>query len=271
MAVSFPNHPEGNAMAKDDTTADSLADSVDDALLAKTRPPIGAMVLLGIAAGAQIGFGAIGYLVAQAGAEPGGATQLLSGLAFSVGLMLVMVTGTQLFTGNTMLVLPAAQDRLGMGETLRDWSVVWAANLIGSVAIAALFVASGATGATGAIGQAALKTADSKLAKDWVELLASGVLANMLVCLAVWMATGAQSVAGKIVGVIGPVTLFVAAGFEHSVANMTLLPIAWGIDPAAVPISALLGNLLLATAGNIVGGSLVAIVLAAGHRTLKSG
>ncbi|MGN7159323.1 formate/nitrite transporter family protein [Sphingomonas sp. SAFR-052] len=259
-------------MAKDDATADTLADNVDDAMLAKTRPPIGAMVLLGIAAGAQIGFGAIGYLVAQAGAEPGGATQLMSGLAFSVGLMLVMVTGTQLFTGNTMLVLPAAQDRLRVGETLRDWSVVWAANLIGSVAIAALFVASGATGAIdGAVGQAALKTADSKLAKDWVELLASGVLANMLVCLAVWMATGAQSVAGKIVGVIGPVTLFVAAGFEHSVANMTLLPIAWGIDPAAVPISALLGNLLLATAGNIVGGSLVAIVLAAGHRTLKSG
>lgn len=259
-------------MAKDDATADTLADSVDDALLAKTRPPVGAMLLLGIAAGAQIAFGAIGYLVAQAGATPGGATQLLSGVAFSIGLMLVMVTGTQLFTGNTMLVLPAAQDRLGIGETVRDWAIVWVANLIGSLTIAALFVASGAPHAIdGAVGQAALKTADAKLAKDWVELLASGVLANMLVCLAVWMATGAQSVAGKIVGVIGPVALFVAAGFEHSVANMTLLPIAWGIDPAAVPMTALIGNLLLVTAGNIVGGSLVAIVLAAGHRTLANG
>jgi len=258
-------------VAQDDATADSLADSVDDAMLAKTRPPIGAMLLLGLAAGAQIGFGAIGYLLAQAGMPPGGATQLLSGVAFSVGLMLVMVTGTQLFTGNTMLVLPAAQDRLGVGETLRDWTVVWIANLIGSLVIAALFVASGAPQAIdGAVAAAALKTADTKLAKDWVELLASGVLANMLVCLAVWMATGAQSVAGKIIGVIGPITLFVAAGFEHSVANMTLLPIAWGIDPAAVPISALLGNLLLATAGNIVGGSLVALVLAAGHRTLRT-
>ncbi len=258
-------------MAKEDATADTLADSVDDALLAKTRPPVGAMLLLGIAAGAQIAFGAIGYLLAQAGSAPGGATQLLSGVAFSVGLMLVMVTGTQLFTGNTMLVLPAVQDRLGIGETVRDWTIVWVANLIGSLVIAALFVASGAPHAIdGAVGQAALKTADTKLAKDWVELFASGVLANMLVCLAVWMATGAQSVAGKIVGVVGPVTLFVAAGFEHSVANMTLLPIAWAIDPAAVPATAMAGNLLLATAGNIVGGSLVAIVLAAGHRTLNT-
>ncbi len=256
-------------MAEDDATADTLADSVDDAMLAKTRPPVGAMLLLGVAAGAQIAFGAIGYLIAQAGVAPGGATQLLSGIAFSVGLMLVMVTGTQLFTGNTMLVLPAAQDRLGVGETLRDWAIVWVANLIGSIVIAALFVASGATHAIdGAVGAAALKTADTKLAKDWVELLASGVLANMLVCLAVWMATGAKSVAGKIASVIGPVTLFVAGGFEHSVANMTLLPIAWGIDSAAVPMAALLGNLLLVTAGNIVGGSLVAITLAAGHRTL---
>ncbi len=256
-------------MADSDATADTLADDVDDALLAKTRPPLGAMLLLGIAAGAQIAFGGIGYLLAQAGGAPGGATQLLSGLAFSVGLMLVMVTGTQLFTGNTMLVLPAAQDRLGIGETIRDWSVVWIANLIGSLVIAALFVASGAAQAIdGAVAQAALKTADTKLGKEWAEVLASGVLANMLVCLAVWMATGTRSVAGKIVAVIGPVTLFVAAGFEHSVANMALLPIAWGIDPVAVPPGALVGNLLLATAGNIVGGSLVAITLAAGHRTL---
>lgn len=256
-------------MAQDDVTADTLADSVDDAMLAKTSPPFGAMILLGIAAGAQIGFGAIGYLVAQAGMAPGGATQLLSGIAFSVGLMLVMVTGTQLFTGNTMLVLPAAQDRLGIGETLRDWSIVWVANLVGSLVVVALFVASEAPHAIdGAVGQAALKTAHSKLAKDWIALLASGVLANMLVCLAVWMATGAKTVAGKIAAVAGPVALFVAAGFEHSVANMTLLPIAWALDHAAVPVESLLGNLLLVTAGNIVGGSLVAITLAAGHRVL---
>ncbi|MEP9401375.1 formate/nitrite transporter family protein [Sphingomonas sp. VNH70] len=249
-----------------DATAAELADTIDDAMLAKTRPPVGAMLLLGIAAGAQIGFGAIGYLIAQAAGTPGGALQLLSGVAFSVGLMLVMVTGTQLFTGNTMLVLPAAQERLGIGETLRDWAVVWVANLVGSIAIAALFVASGATQAIdGAVGEAALKTAATKLGKDGGALLASGVLANMLVCLAVWMATGAKSIGGKIVAVIGPVTLFVAAGFEHSVANMTLLPIAALLDPAAVPIGGLAYNLLLATAGNILGGSAVAIVLAAGH------
>ncbi len=257
-------------MAEADATADALADELDDAMLAKTRPPLGAIALLGIAAGAQIAFGAIGYLVAQAAGEANGATQLLSGVAFSVGLMLVMITGTQLFTGNTMLVLPAAQDRLGIGETMRDWSVVWLANLAGSLAIAGLFVASGAAGALdGAVGAAAMKTAATKLDKDWLQLLASGVLANMLVCLAVWMATGAKSVGGKIAGVIGPVALFVAAGFEHSVANMSLLPIAWLLDPTAVPVGAMLGNLLLATAGNIAGGALVAITLGAGHRILN--
>ncbi|KQN37286.1 formate/nitrite transporter family protein [Sphingomonas sp. Leaf407] len=255
-----------------DTTAAELADTIDDAMLAKTRPPLGAMALLGIAAGAQIGFGSIGYLVAQAGGTPGGAVQLLSGVAFSVGLMLVMVTGTQLFTGNTMFVLPAAQDRLSIGETLRDWSVVWIANLVGSIAVAALFVAAGGPQAIdGAVGAAALKTATTKLGKDWVELIASGMLANMLVCLGVWMATGAKSIGGKIAAVIGPVALFVAAGFEHSVANMSLLPIAWGIDPQAVPIGAAAFNVALATLGNILGGSVVAIVLAAGHRKLRQG
>ncbi len=255
-----------------DATAAELADTIDDAMLAKTRPPLGATALLGIAAGAQIGFGGIGYLVAQAAGTPGGALQLLSGLAFSVGLMLVMVTGTQLFTGNTMLVLPAAQERLSIGETLRDWSVVWIANLVGSLVIAALFVASGAAQAIdGAVGEAAMKTASTKLGKDAVELIASGMLANMLVCLAVWMATGAESIGGKIVAVIGPVTLFVAAGFEHSVANMALLPIAWGVDPQAVPIGGTAFNIALATFGNILGGSLVAILLAAGHRKLKQG
>ncbi len=253
----------------DDATAETLADSVDDAMFAKSRPPVGRMALLGIGAGAQIAFGAIGYLVGHAAMPANGATQLLSGLAFSVGLMLVMVTGTQLFTGNTMLVLPAAQARLGVGETVRDWAIVWSANLIGSIVIAALFVASGATGALdGAVGRAALATAETKLGKDWAEVIASGILANMLVCLAVWMAIGAKSVGGKIAGVIGPVTLFVAAGFEHSVANMALLPIAWGVDPGAVPAGALVANLVLATTGNIIGGSLVAVVLAAGHGTL---
>ncbi len=253
----------------DDATAEPLAAAVGDAMLAKDRPPMSAMALLGIGAGAQIGFGSIGYLVAQSAMTPGGATQWLSGVAFSVGLMLVMVSGTQLFTGNTMLVLPVAQHRLGMAATVRDWSLVWIANLIGSIVIAALFVAAHAPDAIdGAVGRAALATADTKLGKDWTTLLASGVLANILVCLAVWMAIGAKSVGGKIAGVIGPVALFVAAGFEHSVANMSLLPIAHLIDPAAVPIGGIAANLAWVTVGNIVGGSLVAIVLAAGHRTL---
>lgn len=255
----------------DDATAQPLADSIDDAMVAKTSPPAGAMALLGIAAGAQIAFGAIGYLVVHGITGPAsGPLQLLSGLAFSVGLMMVMVTGSQLFTGNTMLTLPLVERDVTLSTTLRAWAIVWVANLVGSVIIAALFVASGAAQALdGTIAAAAMSTAATKTGKSWIELVSSGMLANMLVCLAVWMAIGSKTVAGKVIAVAGPVTLFVAAGFEHSVANMTLLPIAWFLDPAAVAPIGIVRNLVLATIGNIIGGSLVALVLAGGHRTLE--
>ncbi|WP_314373490.1 formate/nitrite transporter family protein [Sphingomonas paucimobilis] len=109
----------------------------------------------------------------------------------------------------------------------------------------------------------------SKVAKSSGMLIASGILANMLVCLAVWMASGATTVAGKIVAVIAPITLFVAAGLEHSIANMTLLPLGWALDPAAVPIGGIAHNLALSTLGNLIGGGAIALLLGAGHGALK--
>lgn len=254
-----------------DTTGEALAGSVADTMAERATAGIGAILWLGVAAGMQIGFGGIAYLVASAGMASGmGATHLLAGLAFSSGLMLVMVTGTHLFTGHAMLSLPLAQGRVtGMGLA-RALGLVWLANLVGSLIVVGLFVAAGGPEAVdGTVAAVARETALAKVAKPGGTLIASGILANMLVCLAVWMASGAETVMGKIVAVIAPVTLFVAAGFEHSIANMTLLPLGWALDPAKVPIAGIAHNLALSTLGNLIGGGAIALLIGAGHGALE--
>lgn len=254
-----------------DTTGEPLAGTIADTMAERGTAGMGAVLWLGIAAGMQIGLGGIAYLIASAGMPSGmGATHLLAGLAFSSGLMLVMVTGTHLFTGHAMLSLSIVQRRVtGMGLA-KAWGLVWFANLVGSLIVVGLFLASGGVEAVdGAVAAVARETAMAKTAKSSGTLIASGILANMLVCLAVWMASGAETVAGKIVAVIAPVTLFVAAGFEHSIANMTLLPLGWALDPIGVPIGGIAHNLALSTLGNLIGGGAIALLLGAGHEALK--
>ncbi|WP_322965023.1 formate/nitrite transporter family protein [Sphingomonas fuzhouensis] len=254
-----------------DTSGEPLAATVADALAERGEAGIASILWLGIAAGVQIGFGGIAYLVASAGMPSGaGATHLLAGLAFSSGLMLVMVTGAHLFTGHAMLSLPLAQGRVtGMG-LVKALGLVWLANLIGSLIVVGLFIAAGGPEAMdGTVAAVARETAMTKVAKPGGTLIASGILANMLVCLGVWMASGATTVAGKIVAVIAPVTLFVAAGFEHSIANMTLLPLGWALDPAEVSLGGIAHNLALSTLGNLIGGGAIALLLGAGHGALK--
>ena len=249
----------------------AIAEKAAEALAAKADQPWPRMVALAIAAGGFIAFGAIAYLIVQAGgAAVSGPTQLLSGVAFSVGLILVMVTGTELFTGNTMMVLPIATGSVTAARVAGAWLLVWAGNLVGSVTVAGLFVAAGGLeGLEGTIGDAAAATMDSKLDKSALATLTSGVLANMLVCLAVWMAMFARTLSGKVAVIVGPVAIFVAAGFEHSIANMSLLPIGWAADPnSPVPWGAGLRNLAFSTAGNVIGGASISLILAYGHRKL---
>ncbi|WP_448503075.1 formate/nitrite transporter family protein [Sphingomonas sp.] len=226
------------------------------------------MIVLAILAGAFIGFGSIGFLIAQAvGGASGGATQLLSGLAFSVGLILVMLTGAELFTGNTMFVLPAVRGILTPGRVLAAWSVVWLGNLGGSVALAILFVvAGGGDGVDGRVADAAIEVATGKVDKNVGALLASAVLANTLVCLAVWCSMAARSVPSKVLGIVGPITLFVAAGLEHSIANQSLLPIAWLLqNDGTITLAGIVRNLAWSTMGNIIGGATVALTLGYAH------
>lgn len=200
-----------------------------------------------------------------------GPSRLLGGLAFCLGLILVVVAGAELFTGNNLIVMAWASGRVPLSGLLANWAVVYVGNFAGALATAGLVFLSGshAFGA-GAVGAQALATAVHKCQLGFAQAVALGILCNGLVCLAVWLTYSARSTTDKIAAILFPVTAFVAAGYEHSVANMYLIPFGWLLkqfDPAWVAANAphldlsaltlegfLLRNLLPVTLGNIIGG-----------------
>jgi formate/nitrite transporter len=249
----------------EDPTGAEIAEDAPNALGGKAEQSWPRMAALAVAAGVLIGFGGIAFLIVQATPAVTGAVQLLSGLAFSAGLMMVMVTGAELFTGNVMFALPVATGRLSPARLAGAWTVVWLGNLVGSLVVALLFRwAGGLEGLDSAVGEAAVRIAEGKLAKGTGTTIASGVLANVLVCLAVWMAMGAGSLSAKAVALAAPVTVFVAAGFEHSVANMSLIPMGL-FAGAEGDVAGFARNLALSTVGNVVGGIAVALGLGIAH------
>jgi formate/nitrite transporter len=235
------------------------------------------LAVLAVLAGAYIAWGGLFYLVALAGAEalPFGVGQVLGGLVFSLGLILVLVGGAELFTGNTLLVVAWAEGRAGFAPVIAALGLAWAMNFAGSVAVAALAFAAGVHEAGGgAVGAAALQVAEKKSELAFGTALASGIAANILVCLAVWLAFGARSAADKVLVIVPPIAAFVALGLEHSIANMSLIPFGWmvlegadaefwaeaGLDPSAygaIGLDGLIGNLVPVTIGNVIGGVLV--------------
>lgn len=229
------------------------------------------ILVLGFLAGVFIAFGSVAFLVVQAvpdGAVPFGILQFASGVAFSLGLILVMIAGAELFTGNTLMLGRWYAGVSGVPAILRAWALAWIGNLAGSVFVVALFVAAGGHEAgEGLLAAAALDTGGEKTAKGAGAIFASGILANMLVCLAVWMTFAARSTQGRILALVPPIATFVAAGLEHSVANMSLIPMglamAWmgegGVADPALTMGGFLVNLLWSSLGNIVGGGLIAL------------
>jgi formate/nitrite transporter len=239
---------------------------------------------LGILAGAFIALGAMFFTLVMTQSGLGfGPARLLGGMAFSLGLILVVVGGAELFTGNNLIVMAWTHGRVTTRALMRNWTLVYVANLIGALGTVALVAASGhlALGDQ-AVGVQALKIAVAKVNIPLVEAFFRGVLCNVLVCLAVWLCFAARDVTGKILAIVFPISAFVALGFEHSIANMYLIPAGMlaAADPAIVqasglPASALAGldvaglarNLLPVTLGNIVGGGvLVAAVYALIYR-----
>jgi formate/nitrite transporter len=227
------------------------------------------LLVLGFLAGVFIAFGSMFALVVMSvpeGSVPFGLVQLLAGLVFSLGLILVMIAGAELFTGNTLMVTLWLQESHGWGAIGRAWGLAYVGNLAGSLFVVTLFVVAGGHEAgDGLFAAAAADLAGEKTSMGAGALLASGILANMLVCLAVWMTFAAKSVQGKIVALVPPIAAFVAAGLEHSVANMSLIPMGlaahWTAGAAAdasLGIGGFAWNLLWSTTGNVVGGAIIA-------------
>lgn len=228
---------------------------------------------LAVLAGAFIAFGAVfsTTVATGAGALPYGLARLLVGLSFCLGLVLVLVGGAELFTGNNLIVMAWASRRVTTRELLRNWLVVYLGNLVGALGVAVLVVLAGHHAmAGGEVGRTALRLAAAKLTYPPGQAIALGVLCNILVCLAVWLSFSARTTTDRILALVLPIAAFVAAGFEHSVANMYFIPVALLIeahDPAFVAQSGVdlhaLGwgtlwtrNLLPVTFGNILGGVL---------------
>jgi formate transporter len=237
-----------------------------------------ALVVLGVLAGAFIALGAIFMTVVLTGAEglPWGVARLLAGIVFSLGLILVIVGGAELFTGDSLMIVAYASRRITLGALLRAWSLVYAGNIVGAVGTAALVFLAGHYGfAGGALGKTALAVATAKAALPTVQLFFLAVLCNVLVCLAVWMSFGGRTTTDKVTVIVPPIAAFVAAGFEHSIANLYLLPYGLAIKAWAGPefwtalglnagaaypdltVGSALHNIVVATLGNLVGGSLM--------------
>jgi formate/nitrite transporter len=251
---------------------EQVAQRVQSIGVAKARLPFLSLAMLGVLAGAFIGLGALYFvLVASDPALGFAASRVLGGVCFSLGLLLVVVAGAELFTGNNLLAIAWADGQLSTWEVLYNWSVVCAANLVGAAGLAALVFLSGHAGMNGgAIGRATLEIAAAKCSLPFWEAFFRGVLCNVLVCMAVWMTFAGRSVADKLVAIVFPISAFVAAGFEHSIANMYLIPLAmllkdagWALPAGgeAIGWAGLARNLVPVIAGNLVGGSvLVALV-----------
>ena len=239
-----------------------IAQRVQDTGVAKARLPIHALLMLGMLAGAFIGLGSLYYvIVASDPVLPLALQRVLGGLVFSLGLLLVVVAGAELFTGNNLIAMAWAEGKVTTGELLFNWFVVCCANFAGALVLDSIVLLSGHAEAYAPIY---LKIAAAKTSLGLVQAFFSGVMCNVLVCMAVWMTLAGRSVVDKAVAIVFPISAFVAAGFEHSVANMYFIPLGMMLQAAAgqaVDLSGLARNLVPVIAGNLVGGSvLVALV-----------
>ena len=237
-----------------------VARRVRDVGVAKARLDAASTFALAVLAGAFISLGALLFTVVITGSALGfGPTRLVGGAAFSLGLILVIVAGAELFTGNNLLAMAWASRLIPFRSVLRNWAIVYLGNLVGSLATVALVHVGGVDEfGGGAVGLTVQAIARHKLALGVPQMLALAILCNGLVCLAVWISMAARSVTDKVLAIVFPIAAFVAIGFEHSVANMFLLPwaaLTQGLDGALIAGATL--NIAVVTLGNILGGSVL--------------
>ncbi|MXW42040.1 MAG: formate/nitrite transporter family protein [Acidimicrobiia bacterium] len=257
-------------------TPEEIARKIKRAGIGKAKFDLIQTSILGLMAGAFIGLGGVFALTMAANPELGtGPTRLLLGLAFSLGLFLVVVTGSELFTGNNLMVASFFSRRISGKELTRNWSLAFVANLAGALIVVFLVYFSRWWAQVDYTFSArTIQVANNKVHLSFGTAFMRGLLANILVCLAVWMAVAGRSLVDKMIGIVLPITAFVAAGFEHSIANMFFLPLGWlvSLDSNALAAASLnetdvnrlnlawiSHNLFAVTLGNIVGGALVGL------------
>jgi formate/nitrite transporter len=249
----------------------------------KAKSPIGRLLLLGGLAGLFIGLGAAASSMAAHGIGDTGTARLVTGLVFPVGLVLVVLLGAELFTGNVLMLNALLDRKIGWRGLLRNWGLVYLGNLIGALILAAALAFGGELGIGGGdLAVYTAKVAAAKASLPWLNAFTLGIFCNLLVCAAIYLALTAKTTAGKILAIWPPIAAFVIAGFEHCVANMYYIPagimalanpaysqkiIEAGVDVGALGVEAfLVNNLIPVTLGNIVGGAALGLVLYFAHK-----
>jgi formate/nitrite transporter len=272
-----PQHPQPAAQPQmfgfDAFTPKEIAQKVEQNGVIKARLPFLPMAMLGVVAGGFIGLGAMYFTLIISDPQLGfAAGRVIGGVTFTLGLILVVVAGAELFTGNNFLVMAWADGKITTAEVVRNWVVVYVANAFGAIGLAVvIFLSHYPDLNDGSVGRTAIRLAAYKAALPFWTAFFKGVLCNMLVCLGVWMGMAGRSVTDKILAMVFPISAFVACGYEHCIANLYIIPLGIllananpapaGIDVSSLGLGGLLDNLLPVTLGNIVGGSvLVALV-----------
>jgi len=259
----MPPTEETRRNAIDDYSPREITLHVEAVGVVKARLPVLETLALGVLAGAFIAFGAMFATLVTTGNDLGfGINRLIGGIAFSLGLILVVVGGAELFTGNNLIVMAWVDRKITAVQLLRNWALVFLGNLVGAEGAAVMVYLSGVLQfGDGAVAANAVQIATAKVALPFTEAFFRGVLCNVLVCLAVWLCFAARTVSGKILAIIFPISAFVALGFEHSIANMYFIPLGGLLGADGVTVASFLGNLVPVALGNIVGGSvLVALI-----------
>lgn len=262
--VYWKRTPMSEIFGSDAFSPKEIAARVEEIGVTKARLPFLSMLMLSILAGAFIGLGALYFVIVKSDPTLGfAARQILGGAVFSLGLILVVVAGAELFTGNNLLAMAWADGKISTLEVLRNWAIVCCGNFIGAAGLALLvYLSRHAEMNNGAIAQEYLSIAAAKAAMPFWTAFFKGVMCNVLVCMAVWMAFAGRSVVDKVVSIIFPISAFVAAGFEHSVANMYFFPLAMllqvdGATADAITWADFFRNMLPVIMGNIIGGSVL--------------
>jgi formate transporter len=244
-----------------------IQEAIETVGVKKADMPIVPCFVLAVVAGGSVGFGALYYSIVASDADLSFATvRVLGGVVFSLGMAIILIAGAELFTGNNLIVMAWASGKISTMAVLRNWAIVYVGNFVGAAGLVVLVYLSHHLDMNGGrIGLTVLNTAVAKISPGVTILFVKGILCNMLVCLAVWLAYAGRSVTDKIVGLMLPISAFVAAGFEHCVANMYFLSLAWlstkldgvpaNFDASLITIPGIIHNLVPVTLGNIAGGA----------------